>query len=890
MRSLFEAFVEPDRLLADRAPLSDVLVALARAVAVACRADVAVIRLPSPHGTLVARGVYASSPVLAAQIEGSEIPASALPAIPVSLGDSTTVELERLLRRVQSEQGVIFPLRAGDELRATLELYRGKPFEQDEWAAGEAAMAKLAVALRLPGTGDPRGRQGDSQLDSFVEALAAGGDELETAELVVRLTAERSQARSAALWRVERDAEPVLLTGWQLDEGVSGPVRDSAAAAVSVRERRSCVEALPDGATAVTLPLGEPPGYALQLGFVREAERSRIEAAASIGARAAPALRRARRAWVAEAALSRSELLTSVIGEAISRLSLQHTLETTIEWVAELTGSPLVAVYLSEGSRLEIAASRGVGESAGGLGELLLELLLGRYRARGFALVEDASAADCHPELARAAREAGVQRALAVPLAAADELIGVLAVFGLAAHPYREGEETLLIALARQLAVAVQNARLHERAKELGEVLEQALESERRAARQLRALYSISSSFAESLSLEATLDAVAVGVVELFGLDAAAIRLPNGREELETRALHVADSTIRSAVEAILALPERLTSPTARRLLQRGRPIILGPRVAQRSEAHRTLAPFLAKGASAAILPLSTPAKTLGTLTLLSLDPARQLDDEVIKPALAVAKQAALAIDNARLYQQQRDFAEVMQRSLLPQELPDVAGVEIGHVYQSAAQVDVGGDVYDFLPLDDGRLAVVVGDVIGKGVDAASDMARAKFTFRALARRDPDPAEFLHRANEVVTAQLELGKFITMLYALVDPLRRTLVYASAGHPAPRFVERAGVVPEVSVSGLALGVAPEQRYVAREVELAPGSSAVIYTDGVIEARRGHELYGTERLDQLLALRSELSAQSLAEAILLDCRSFAGGNLADDCAVVVIRLAE
>ena len=256
---------------------------------------------------------------------------------------------------------------------------------------------------------------------------------------------------------------------------------------------------------------------------------------------------------------------------------------------------------------------------------------------------------------------------------------------------------------------------------------------------------------------------------------------------------------------------------------------------------------------------------------------------------MTVAGQAALAIDNARLYQQQKDFSETMQRSLLPSALPDVGGIEVGHVYQSAARVDVGGDVYDFLHLDDGRLAVILGDVTGKGIQAAADMAMAKFSFRALARMHPEPADFLAAANEVVVDEIETGKFITMLYVLLDPESSTVACASAGHPAARVVTPDGQVGELGGHGLALGIDTDQEYEVARTELVPGTTVVLYTDGVIEARRDGELYGEERLDDLLRRRAELGPQELADAVLADCKSFAGGELSDDCAVVCLRLS-
>jgi serine phosphatase RsbU (regulator of sigma subunit) len=301
------------------------------------------------------------------------------------------------------------------------------------------------------------------------------------------------------------------------------------------------------------------------------------------------------------------------------------------------------------------------------------------------------------------------------------------------------------------------------------------------------------------------------------------------------------------------------------------------------------LDPFLRQGATAAVLPLATPGEVLGTLTVVSFDPVRPLERPEIDAAAAVVAQAALAIDNARLYQQQQDFSETMQRSLLPRQIPSVPGLEVGHVYQSSARVDVGGDLYDFVVLDDRRLAVVIGDVLGKGISAAADMAMAKYIFRVLARGDADPAAFLRAANDVACDEIEHGKFVTLLYGLVDVARRDVAIASAGHPPARVVSPGGRVVALGGTGLPLGIEPNQEYEQERTVLEPGSTVVLYTDGVVEARRDTELYGEERLDRLLAEARELPAQELAAEILADCRAFAGGELGDDCAIVCLKLA-
>src|SRR5207302_3975637 len=234
---------------------------------------------------------------------------------------------------------------------------------------------------------------------------------------------------------------------------------------------------------------------------------------------------------------------------------------------------------------------------------------------------------------------------------------------------------------------------------------------------------------------------------------------------------------------------------------------------------HALLAPFLAKGWTGAVVPVSTPAEVIGALSLFSFRPGRPITEATIDAAVAIAGQAALAIDNARLYQQQKEFADTMQRSLLPRSEPEFAGLEVAEVYESSAQVDVGGDVYDFLELPDGRLAIVLGDVTGHGIEATADMAMAKFVFRSLAREHAEPGDFLAHANDVVVGEIAVGKFITMAYLTIDP-RGEVACASAGHPLPRLVLPVGRVEGLSCGGLALGIDASQTYEEVRAELPP----------------------------------------------------------------------
>ena len=896
--SALSAFAAAALGLAGDEPPEAALASLLRAVALGTGAELVVARLAEDDG-LVARAVHSGSAAVTAELRGSRMPAAEAPERERGLEDAPgDPDAPAGVRRTAARAGMRFarlvPVAIGGKVAALLELYRsGLPFGPEEEALAAAAAAHLALALRLgPGArgANGRGAQSAEELEQLGAALAAGGDEQEAAEQIVRVAAEATGAVGGTLWRLDADGGPTLVA----THGFGAAAPDLVEAAESVRRSLELPEPGPVRAGSwllYTIPLGQPPAAALRLSFDAAAEVEPVlERLSPFGAGAALALRRSRRAADAEAELKRSETLVAVVSQAIAQLSLAHTLDTAVERTAELASSGLVAVYLRDEGRLVAAASRNLSGPHTEVAERLLELALGPYRSRGFLFVEDLAGDPRLAGLEQAVEETRVRRVLFIPLLVRDEAIGALAVFRRRPRPYREGEESLLLALSGQLAVAVQNARLHEQAKELSEVLERTLESERRGARQLRGLYAVSQSFAESLSLDATLAAVAEAMVELLDADAAVIRMPDSRTEAFTaRAVHVADPRMADVVTALVVRPQPLTAPLARRLLRGKRAVQLEPGTVQPEDAHHVLEPFLRRGATAAVLPLATPGEVLGTLTVVSLDPERPIGRAAVDAAMAVGSQAALAIDNARLYQQQKDFAETMQRSLLPRELPRVPGLEIGHVYQSAARVDVGGDLYDFVVVEDGRLAVVIGDVLGKGISAAADMAMAKYVFRVLARADADPGAFLRSANDVACDELEPGKFVTLLYALVDPATGQVASASAGHPPARVVDPRGRVTPLGGTGLPLGIERGQDYVEERAQLEPGSVVVLYTDGVIEARRDGELYGEERLDRLLADARSLPADELAAEILADCRAFAGGDLDDDCAIVCLKLA-
>ncbi|MBD0338468.1 MAG: SpoIIE family protein phosphatase [Thermoleophilia bacterium] len=879
------------RALAGGTTLVETLEGIARAAAQAASAPVAVVRELEGGSSLRARAVVTDSAALAAELEGTRLGRDEV--------DGETDEGGRLPAAVVAAAAkagatavLLVPAVAGGELVGTLELMRARDaFGDEERLLARLAADHAASAIRTFGPSAGNGSTpaaAEQALELAGEALVAAGDEAATETEIARVAYQAAGAAASLLWA--RD-----------EHGLRFVASHGAAEAAAVEKTLPLAEAALGGSrsgglatvagagTVATLPLGQPPTHVLQLLFAEGADPPQgvLGRLATFGARAAQALRAGARGRTLKVELERTRALLELVAEANEELSLAHTLATAVDRISQVLVVERIGVYLREGGRLTAAASRSLAGPHEPVAERLLELSLGPLRGRGILVVEDVSAepelADLDLELA----EAAVEAAVAVPLVLPDEVVGLLAVYPPPGRAFGKNERSLLAALAAQLAVSVQNARLHEEATRLGAELEDVLALERHAARQLGSLYEISRSFAQSLSLEATLEAVVTTVVALLHVDAAVIRLRDARgETLVPRALHIADERLAEALRSVISLPQPLEG-LPRRRLRTGRAVTLDAETASRTSAHRALVPFLEKGSSAVVLPIATSTELLGTVELVSLDPARPITREATEIGISVAAQAALAIDNARLYQQHKEFADAMHRSLLPREEPDIPGIELGEVYASSARVELGGDVYDFIELEDGRLAVILGDVTGHGVDAAADMAMAKFVFRSLAREHSEPGAFLAAANDVVCGEIASGKFITMLYLTIEPGTGQVACASAGHPEPRVLLPDGTVRPLAAHGLALGIEPDQEYEEATAVLPLGAAVVLYTDGVVEVRRGGELFGLDRLEAVLSGRKELAAGDLAGAVLEECRAFGNGELLDDCALVVIK---
>lgn len=222
-------------------------------------------------------------------------------------------------------------------------------------------------------------------------------------------------------------------------------------------------------------------------------------------------------------------------------------------------------------------------------------------------------------------------------------------------------------------------------------------------------------------------------------------------------------------------------------------------------------------------------------------------------PALRVAQmvleQQAQARERERL-EQELKIARLIQQTLLPKELPDLPGWQLTTFYQPARAV--GGDFYDFIPYEDGRLGLVVGDVTDKGVPAALVMATTRSILRSSAQNELSPGEVLERANDLLFPDIPPRMFVTCFYAILNPRTGHLRYANAGHDLPyRWHE--GEVAELRATGMPLGLMPGMQYEEKETTLAHGESVLLYSDGLVEAHNpAHDMFGFPRLITLLGV--------------------------------------
>lgn len=258
-----------------------------------------------------------------------------------------------------------------------------------------------------------------------------------------------------------------------------------------------------------------------------------------------------------------------------------------------------------------------------------------------------------------------------------------------------------------------------------------------------------------------------------------------------------------------------------------------------------------------------------------------------------LAQVASAAIGNAQIYGLEREIAETLQRSLLPQRLPKIDGLDVEARYCAAGDgMVVGGDFYDVFRTNGTAWGLAIGDVCGKGPHAAALTALVRYTLRAAALWEHRPERVMAMLNEAILDQRADHRFCTAIYgqlALRPEGGARVDFVTAGHPLPLVRRAGGEVEAVGTHSTVLGVVPDPQLHTDTVELAPGDLLVMYTDGVTEVRkRGREVFGVDQLRALLGEIGDVSAAKAAERVEDAVLNASGGPPRDDLAVVVVRI--
>ena len=462
----------------------------------------------------------------------------------------------------------------------------------------------------------------------------------------------------------------------------------------------------------------------------------------------------------------------------------------------------------------------------------------------------------------------GVRSRLAVELHVAGRRLGELELLSLHADAFDEADRAWADELARRASVAVDNARLRA--------------AERQARGRVERQYAVAAALADALTPADVAGAIVGEVVDALNAEHATVWLVVD----DGLALELIGQ--RGFTDAELDGHRRTSLRDARPVADaiRQRRSIWFDSAADADAAYPTFAgSFERRGLrSSLIVPLLSTGRAVGGL-FVSAGRPRAFGPGERALAEALAAQAGQALERARLFELERQVSVTLQRSLLPAELPELEGLELAVRYVPAAGLEAGGDFYEALPLPGGALGIAVGDVVGRGATAAAAMGQLRSALRAFAQVDDDPAAVLARLSAFAST-VGGAMAATAIAGRLDPATGELRYACAGHPWPLLVHADGSAEYLQCGrGIPLACLPEPQYAVGTAWLRPGSTLLLYTDGLTE-RRGPDVDSVlERLRTATSAAAEAPLQTLLDEALDKTGETPPG---DDVALLAVRL--
>ena len=459
--------------------------------------------------------------------------------------------------------------------------------------------------------------------------------------------------------------------------------------------------------------------------------------------------------------------------------------------------------------------------------------------------------------------------AIFVPMVTGESVIGMLAIQSEQPNAYTESHLRLLGIIANQAAAAITNAR--------------ALEQQRTRAQQMELVSEVARSTATLFSLQTLLPRLVESIQRAFGYYFAGIFLVDELSQIVCMAASHAQ---------VVGKRRQLGVGLVGTCIAQAQAVIVDDTAQDKRFLFDALMP---NTRSEAVLPLVIGERVIGALDLES-DTLCAFSGDQAQFLNVLAQQVAIAIEDARLYQQSMErqqleheltVAREIQTSFLPKVVPVVSGWSVAGGWEAAHQV--GGDFYDYIPLASGEWGVVIADVADKGVPAALFMVMSRTLMRATAFSGRTPADALARVNQLIQSDSASDLFVTMLYAVWNPMTGTLTLANAGHNPPILCRACGEVSVLRSKGIALGIVDKVVIEPLFLTLEPGDALLLYTDGLIDALNadGGE-YGLTRLQDTFREASHLDAKGIVAALQQAIDGFTGDEPAfDDQTLVVIK---
>ncbi|MDW7679913.1 MAG: GAF domain-containing SpoIIE family protein phosphatase [bacterium] len=409
------------------------------------------------------------------------------------------------------------------------------------------------------------------------------------------------------------------------------------------------------------------------------------------------------------------------------------------------------------------------------------------------------------------------------------------------------------------------------------------------AVEELSILNEIAAAINSSIEVEQIVELMIKKCVKHLKVEQAAVMLLD--EKLEQQPFH---TMIRQVVSSAEVLPYRFDNQLSGWMLKNQKPLLINDfahdnRFVEIKDQALVIRSLLS-------VPLLSKGKMIGVLSLFNKKSSAGFSSQDQRLVTIIASQSAQVIENARLYQEEQKLLQVqkelmlaleIQSNLLPKRQPVLKNYDI--FGKSIPAQTVGGDYFDFIPLDQNCLAICLGDVSGKGLPAAMLMANLQATVRGQTTIDASPGNCLKRSNKLLYLSTDRQKFATLFYGVLDTTNHKFCFANAGHNRPLFVKKGRTPICLETAGMALSILDNSEFKEDCIVFSPGDSLLIFSDGITEAMNfSGEEFGEDRVADLFYKNQKMSAKDIVEKIITSVDNYSNNEYPkDDMTLIVIK---